>query len=345
MMSPLRKILAPHVIRIKRGALGRLGIYLGRESLQKVLLLRSHGLPQPILDVLDAVCQPHRVVDVSDNSIEWLQQNMGSWEEGYDCIVGAGGGKALDMAKLAAFHLDLPLFAVPTSLSNDGFCSPQSSVVEAGRRRSVKARLPTAVVVDLDVVARAPLPLWLSGVGDLVSKWTAQHDWRLAFHHDGTPFDDLAALLSESTVFQFMAHPHRDSRGVKLLAQGLLFNGVAMEMAGCSRPASGSEHLISHALDKLSARPALHGLQVGLATYWMALVQGQDVKPLDKLFETTGFWAHWREHPMPRAEWIQALKLAPTIKSDFATVLSDSVKITRAREILEVDDRLKAALK
>ena len=343
-MPALRQILAPHVIRIKKGAIQRLGIYLERERFERVLLLKSEGLPSSILDLLESVCRPLEEKEVLDNSLTWLESALKAWDERFDCVLGVGGGKALDVAKLAAFRLGLPYFAVPTSLSNDGFCSPQSSLVVEGRRVSLKARLPLAVVVDLDVVKQAPLPLWLSGVGDLVSKWTALHDWRFAFHQDGTPFDDLAALLSDATVFQFMAHPLRDERGVRLLAQGLLFNGVAMEMAGSSRPASGSEHLISHALDRLSAQPKLHGLQVGLATYWMSLVQGQPVKGLAKLFEATGFWEHWVQNPGSREEWLAALEAAPSMKQDFVTVLSVPENRRRAAELLLSDPYLGKAL-
>ena len=323
----------------------RLGIYLGRERLERFLLLRSEGLPESILEILDSVCQPTEAMVIEDNTVAWLESVLMDWVGRFDCVLGVGGGKALDIAKLAAFRLGLPYFAVPTSLSNDGFCSPQSSLVRDGGRVSLKARLPMAVVVDLDIVSQAPVSLWLSGVGDLVSKWTALHDWRLAFHQAGTPYDDLAALLSDGTVFQFMAHPQRDDRGTRLLAQGLLFNGVAMEMAGCSRPASGSEHLISHALDKLSARPTLHGLQVGLATYWMSLVQGQPVGALEKLFQATGFWDYWERNPGSRDEWLAALDDAPSIKKDFVTVLSAEAGRRRAVKLLRSDPYLSRLLR
>lgn len=86
-------------------------------------------------------------------------------------------------------------------------------------------------------------------------------------HSRGTLVDDSAALLSEATVFQFMARPVRDLEGESLLGNALMLNGVATEVCGSSRPASGSEHLISHALDAISARPRLHGLQGGVASF------------------------------------------------------------------------------
>lgn len=342
-MDYLRSVLVPQLVRMKVGALSRLPVYLERYGWSCVLLLRSEGLPLTLETRLEIPGVARSVV-VEEASLEWLQALEARLEGDFDAVMGVGGGKALDLAKMLAFRRDLPYLAVPTSLSNDGFCSPQSSLTVAGRRTSMPARLPVGVVVDLDVVRQAPRALWLSGIGDVAAKRTAIPDWKLAFHTDGTPFDDLAALLSDASVFQLMAHPVPDEDGMRLLGQALLFNGVAMELAGCSRPASGAEHLISHALDLLTEQPHPHGLQVGLATYWMARLRGQDVSDLDRLFETTGFWDYWRENPMPRALWKAALEAAPNIKQNFVTVLSQSGVEARAASLLETDSRLQASL-
>lgn len=342
MASPLRTILVPPLIRIKANALERLPTYLQRGGYERVLALVSDGLPEQVERHLSS-CRFTKTLTVNDASIEWLDSLSLDMSE-YDAICGLGGGKALDLAKVLAFRSQLPYLAVPTSLSNDGFCSPGASLTQAGKKTSLKARMPVGVVIDLTIVQQAPEHLWLSGVGDLVSKRTALRDWKIAFHTNGTPYDDLAALLSDATVFQFMARPTRDLEGTRLLAQALLLNGVAMEIAGCSRPASGSEHLISHALDQIAERPRGHGLQVGLATYWMALVQDQDVADIDQLFEQTGFWRYWQARPMSRALWSQALQLAPTIKKDFITVLDLPDAREKALAHLASNPRLKASL-
>jgi glycerol-1-phosphate dehydrogenase [NAD(P)+] len=178
--------------------------------------------------------------------------------------------------------------------------------------------------VDVEICGRAPAPLWHSGVGDLTAKLTAVFDWKLAFHARGTPVNDLAALLSDATVFQFLASPTQDENGIRLLATALMLNGVSMEIAGSSRPASGSEHLISHALDTLNARPALHGLQTGTAAYIVSRVQkNTQHERIAQLFRQTGFWESVRRNPFSRDEWRRAVELAPCIKEDFYTVLSE----------------------
>jgi len=178
------------------------------------------------------------------------------------------------------------------------------------------------VVVDTSICVQAPKRLTLSGVGDLAAKFSAIHDWKLAFHHTGEPVDDFAALLSDGAVHAFLARPILDEEGIRLLATSLLFNGIAMEVCGSSRPASGSEHLISHALDEISVRPRLHGLQVGVATYLVSLLQRNRSDDVARLFEKTGFWDCIAEDPFSEAEWLDATRRAPALKQDFFTVLS-----------------------
>ena len=121
-----------------------------------------------------------------------------------------------------------------------------------------------------------------------------------------------------------------------------MLNGIAMEVCGTSRPASGSEHLISHALDSLSAHPRLHGLQVGVATYLMSRLQQQGTEMIASLFERTRFWDAFKAQPLSRAEWTEALRRTPSIKQDFYTILSEPGKVDEAIKLLSEDPLLKA---
>jgi len=244
------------------------------------------------------------------------------------------------MATYLAFLARVPYFAAPTSLSNDGFCSPQASLTIGGKRRSLAAALPQGVVIDVDVCLSAPRLFWLSGVGDLVSKLSAVFDWKLAFHNRAEPVDDLAALLSDATVRQFLDSPSFDAQGMSLLGTALMLNGIAMEICGSSRPASGSEHLISHALDSLSARPRLHGLQVGVATYIACTLQDQRADTVDALFRKTGFWEAVQADPFSRAEWLEAVAKAPGIKEDYFTVFSLRDCLPEVTRLLDEDTSL-----
>ncbi|WP_164562309.1 iron-containing alcohol dehydrogenase family protein [Nitratidesulfovibrio vulgaris] len=341
-MNRATYISVPGLVRIKPGALARLGVYLRRGGYVRVAVLASTGLPQPVVEAVRGGFAQEGVeaaswAEVADNTFEEVVHDFAALPAKVGAIVGLGGGKALDMAKYMAFLAGVPYFAAPTSLSNDGFCSPQASLTLNGRRRSLAARLPQGVVIDVDVCLSAPRILWLSGVGDLASKLSAVVDWKLAFHNTGEPVNDLAALLSDATVRQFMAAPAFDAQGMSLLGTALMLNGIAMEICASSRPASGSEHLVSHALDATASRPRLHGLQVGVATYLMRRLQRQETATIDRLFTKTGFWDAIRADPFSKAEWLEAVRVAPSVKDDFFTVLSLRDCLPEVRAMLDDD--------
>lgn len=335
----------PTLVRMKVGALDRLGIYCRRPDFKRVALLTSAGLPGVILERALAALQHEQIEvirhgEIASASYDDARELFQSLPSDTSAIIGLGGGKALDVAKYVSFLMRRPYFAVPTSLSNDGFCSPQSSLEVNRRRRSLPSAMPYGVVVDTEVCLQAPQVLWCAGIGDSVAKITAVFDWKLAFRTHGTPVNDFAALLSDATVFQLLANPRRDLEGICLLATALMLNGVAMEIAGSSRPASGSEHLISHALDLVSRRPRLHGLQVGVATYLVSQLQQNRTERITALFDATGFWDEIRADPFTKVEWIAAFDGAPGIKSGFHTILSERDYTDELTRMIETDPKL-----
>jgi glycerol-1-phosphate dehydrogenase [NAD(P)+] len=339
------RIAIPSLVRIKPGALERLGVYLARPGWHAPAVYTSADMLPAIRATAgaalnDAGIEPMVDAEVVTASIEAAMQAFTTLPADCDAVVGIGGGKALDVAKYVAFLARRPYVAVPTSLSNDGFCSPGASLTVEGRRRSLPSALPYGVVVDTTVCGQAPVPLWHSGIGDLVAKITAVHDWKLAFHAAGTPVNDLAALLSDATVHQFTSAPSRDDEGMRLLGTALLLNGIAMEICGSSRPASGSEHLISHALDALSPGTHLHGIQVGVATYVVSHLQGQGTARIASVLDRTGFWDTVRARPFDRELWLDAVRRAPGIKPGFHTILDQVDALTHVRRLLETDPRL-----
>ena len=340
-----RQTAIPALVRVKPGALDRSGIYAERHAFTRVLLFFSHGLNGQLMAQL-ARSLEHRSIEVlqltpvESNSFERAIELFRQSPRNADAIIGFGGGKALDVAKYIAFLSRLPYLSVPTSLSNDGFCSPQSSLTVGDRRLTLASAVPFGVILDTAVCLNAPENLWHSGVGDLVSKFTAVTDWKLAFHAAGTPVDDFAALLSDASVYQFLARPKRDLDGMRLLGTALMLNGISMSICGSSRPASGSEHLISHALDSISKRPRLHGLQVGVATYLVSLLQNRNSLRIASLFDATGFWRAIAEDTFDRAEWLEAARLAPSMKPDYYTVLSSRDCLPEIETALHADPHL-----
>ena len=340
-----RSVSIPTLVRIKPQALDRVGIYLQRAEIETVSLYFSDGLPDPLLRRVKRSLEDHGIrlrqqTAVQGASQEEANRLVSHSENTAQALIGLGGGRALDTAKYMSAEVKKPYYAVPTSLSNDGFCSPQSSLTVDGHRQSVATTMPYGVIVDTEACLQAPRKLWLSGVGDLVAKLTAVRDWKIAFHEAGERVDDFAALLSDASVYQFIGRPTFDLQGTQLLATALMLNGISMAVCSSSRPASGSEHLISHALDALQPEPQLHGFQVGVATYLISLLHENGTETIGTLFDQTGFWDMCAESPFSRSLWQQAVRRAPTMKENFYTVLSRPGQVDRALQYMDQDPML-----
>ncbi len=208
-----------------------------------------------------------------------------------DVVVGVGGGRLLDLAKMAAAESAVDFLSVPTQASSDSICSPVAVIYSAdGRPRSLGARIPAGVIVDMDELRSAPVETWRSGLGDLVSNLSAVRDWRLAHQTQGEPIDDFACLTAEAAAGSVI-QPEADVTDrdfQERLIRGLILSGIAMEMSGSSRPASGSEHLISHALDRILDQPRHHGLQVALATIAAYVLRDEPCDDIVRFFRATG---------------------------------------------------------
>jgi glycerol-1-phosphate dehydrogenase [NAD(P)+] len=191
-------------------------------------------------------------------------------EHDADFLVGVGGGKAIDIAKMAGEEVDRGFVSIPTAASHDGIVSGRSSVPEGDTRHSVAAEPPLAVVADTGVLADAPWELTTAGCADIISNYTAVKDWRLAERLQGVPYSEYAAALSEMTAEMLVDNAGSIRPGLEesawVVVKALVSSGVAMSIAGSSRPASGAEHLISHQLDRIAPGAALHGHQVGVAS-------------------------------------------------------------------------------
>jgi glycerol-1-phosphate dehydrogenase [NAD(P)+] len=248
-------------------------------------------------------------------------------EEGVTAAVAVGGGRVLDTIKLAAGRTDVDFVSVPTTVSNDGISSPVASLVgKDGARATHAARMPAGIVVDVAAIASAPAPTIRAGVGDLVSNLTACLDWRLADREGREQYDAYAAMIAETAArgpLELDEVESSASHGV--LAQGLLLSGLAMAAAGTSRPCSGAEHLISHALDaQLGPQAALHGEQVALGSLISAAAHESPLlSTLQRLFTRLGLPVCPEDLGLSRAQLVDAVLAAPGLRPDRWTVLSD----------------------
>jgi len=221
------------------------------------------------------------VEEATFDAVEDVLEVARGCDAGY--LVGVGGGKPIDIAKMASDHLGTAFVSVPTAASHDGIVSGRGSVPEGDTRHSVAAAPPVAVVADTGVIADAPWALTTAGCADIISNYTAVKDWRLANRLQNVPYSEYAGSLSQMTAEMLVDNADAIKPELEesawVVVKALVSSGVAMSIAGSSRPASGSEHLFSHQLDRIAPGKALHGHQVGvgsiLAEYLHSGEQGE----------------------------------------------------------------------
>lgn len=230
-----------------------------------------------VIEYLEAGSHPMEKVVISGANIDELLR-VESLLDNVDFLVGLGGGRPIDIAKQAGFNKDIPFISIPTAASHDGFGSARSSIRDAGRKTSMQAIPPIAVVADTNIISKAPRRLLAAGVGDIISNQTAVLDWKLAgptadYSEYAAALSEMAAQLVEDGIEKVSSGTEE---GVRLVVKALISSGVAMSIAGTSRPASGGEHKFSHWLDANCSSPALHGEQCGLGSIVTMHLHGGD---------------------------------------------------------------------
>ena len=210
-------------------------------------------------------------------------------EAGTGMIVAVGSGTLNDMAKYMSSRTKIPYTIVCTAPSMDGYASSGAPLMNGGRKISYTATLAYAIVGDTDVMKEAPMRMILAGYGDIIGKLTCLADWRLSHELTGEYYCETIVKLVQKAIQKVVDHrkglEQRQEEAVRYLIEALTLTGVAMGLAGNSRPASGAEHMLSHYWEmKVIARgenPELHGIKVGIATPVIAEVfdEMQDLLP------------------------------------------------------------------
>jgi glycerol-1-phosphate dehydrogenase [NAD(P)+] len=340
------EISIPTLLRIKPEAINKIGKYLRNERLMKIAIFYGVGMKDILSERINISLESSEVrilheETVTTNDIDSIFQSSVALPSPTAAIVAVGGGKVIDYCKYIAFILQIPVISVPTAISNDGFASPVCALLVNGKRKTMKAKIPYGVIIDTSIIKRSPMKFTLSGIGDMVSKYTAVYDWKLSYRKTGEPVNDFAVLISTNSIDNLANYGHKDVTDlefIKLLCGSLVMSGIAMEVCGSSRPASGSEHLISHAYDKISASPSLHGIQVGIASYAIAVIQNNPKRELIKsLLDETGFYDYIRNNPLNKKEFIDAVRYAKNIKEGYYTILSEEGIVDELIEFIETN--------
>ena len=343
----------PTILKVGENTLENMGEYLAEFGLSKVVIYFGNGLVElfgekVFAGMKDANVEVLHYEELDTVKIEDLMDMAFSLPNKTEAVIGLGGGKVIDAAKYMCYLRKIPFVSVPTSASSDGFCSSTASLIVNGRRMSVPAELADAIIVDTAAVLSAPQKFILSGVGDMIAKITAVYDWQFEAGAGYSTINDTAVMIAKNAVNSFARMPFDKVDKpvfIRELVNGLTLSGLANEIAGSSAPTSGSEHLISHALDKNSPAPQLHGIQVGIATYIMAIVQEHRVERIKSVFTDTGFFDYCKTLGLTKEEYKEAIDLAPSIKPFRHTYLHEEQYRIRAKEVIDTDEILQEILK
>ncbi|MEM3627173.1 MAG: NAD(P)-dependent glycerol-1-phosphate dehydrogenase [Candidatus Bathyarchaeia archaeon] len=266
----------------------------------------------------------HMVEAVTVKDVEVIEEKVRILKP--QVVFGVGGGTKIDAAKLGSARQKVPFISIPTAASHDGIASPLSSIKGFEKPYSVMAQAPIAIIADTEIIMQAPWRSIISGCGDVIAKFTAVRDWRLAHREKNEYYGEYAAsqaLMSAKLVMRNAESIKRKSeKGLRALIEALISCGVSMSIAGSSRPCSGSEHLFSHALDIVASRHAMHGEQCGVGTIMMAYLHKANWRLVKDTLEKIGAPTSADELGVKEEDVIRALEMAATIRPERYTILN-----------------------
>jgi len=218
----------------------------------------------------------------NEKAIEKVKETL----DGEDIILGIGSGVIQDLCKYVSFFSKIPYIIVATAPSMDGYASDGAAMIIGGMKETVKAGLPKAIIADTEVLKNAPMEMIKAGYGDIIGKYSALCDWKLSTIVTGEYFCqyiyDMTYQMIERTLEVATGILERKEKSIKTLTEALMIVGIMMSFAGSSRPASGSEHHLSHFFEIVGIvnnEPYFaHGIDVSYSTVIIAQIREKVLK-------------------------------------------------------------------
>ena len=188
-----------------------------------------------------------------------------------DILVAIGAGTIHELTRYCANEYGIPFVSIPTAASGDSFASTVAAITWDGMKKTIPSVAPAWILADTDIFSAAPYELTAAGISDVLGKYIALLDWKAAhLLTDEYICEEICEM--EEEMIRNIRHELDDIRSgdkdaIEKLMYALIFSGLAMQMAGTSRPVSGAEHHVAHLLDMESGKhlkPALHGEKVSV---------------------------------------------------------------------------------
>lgn len=299
--------LSTELCVIEAGCLERIDEYLKQYGLKGYCTAvydentyRAEGLVRPHAD-FEVILNPEDL-HANEHGVALLWERMPAETE---FLIAVGSGTVHDITRYCAYKKGIPFVSCPTAASVDGFCSSVAAMTWEGAKKTLTAVSPKIVLADLNVISKAPLFLAKSGFGDIIGKYIALADWRIANTLTGEFFcqriHDIMMDATDAVKESSLGIAGGDISAYEKLTYGLLMSGLAMQMLGNSRPASGAEHHISHLIEMAPegigvSSDALHGEKVGVATL-LACAEYHRLGSVEV--------ADWNDYPAITAEYLR----------------------------------------
>jgi len=257
--------------------------------------------------------------------------------KGFNFMLGVGGGSKIDLAKKASYDLGIPFISVPTTASHDGIASPRASIRSNGAAMSMEAQEPVGIVADTEIIMNSPYRYLAAGAADVIGNVTAIRDWELAHKLKNEVFSSTAYGLAKYAAQEIIDNADSIKPNLEesawIIVKSIIVSGMAMSIANSSRPASGSEHLFAHALEKRVPGKALHGEMVGVGTIMMLYLHGGDWREIRELLNKIGAPTTAKELGVEKEDVIWALTHAHKMRDRY-TILGDKGLSKEAAENL-----------
>lgn len=269
-------------IEIYEGALDKLPELIIKYRYKKVCIVsdkKTHKAADvKVTNLLNAWnIENFNIVLKKDNLIpdeEALGKVIVGIEPGCDLIIAVGSGTINDICKFMSYKLGIDYFVVATAPSMDGFASNVSALITNQLKTTYETHVPKAIIGDINILKDAPMDMLIAGVGDVLGKYVCLLDWKLASMIQGEYHCSYIEKMVQHALKMVVSNAEkikeRDPQTIQYIMEGLVLSGIAMSYAGNSRPASGSEHHLSHYWEMMflfqGREPVLHGIKVGVGT-------------------------------------------------------------------------------
>lgn len=242
---------------------------------KKPVIICDNNTKKASYEPMEQYFKQYDVIEITNKDIHANNYYVDLVEELFlpdtDVLIAVGAGTIHDLTRYVACQHNIPFISVPTAASVDGFVSTVAAMTWHGMKKTLPAAAPVCVFADTDIFSKAPYRLTASGISDLLGKYTALLDWKVSHLVTGEYFCQEVYDLEKEAVYQVeqvLEQIKEGSKsGMEKLMYALILSGLAMQMVGNSRPASGAEHHVSHLWEMEIINPkvdALHGEKVSV---------------------------------------------------------------------------------